>query len=147
MRFGSILCLTLSILGCSEHSTPGSPTVPTPPATPAPPAPAPPPTPPPQSNLIGIWGIVVDPGGECIEGATVEVIRGPVLVGQTATQRLPCDLTRFSGGFSFPEGAPPVMWDEGRLRASAPGYISQEQNLSDWPWDRIMTFTLIPTGL
>ena len=40
MRFASILCLTLSILGCSENSTP--PTGPTPPVT------TPPPTPPVQ---------------------------------------------------------------------------------------------------
>jgi hypothetical protein len=94
--------------------------------------------------MINIWGIVVDPGGVCIEGATVEVVDGPVLVGQTATQRLPCDLTRFTGGFTFDEPVHAAMWGEMRLRASAPGYVSQEQNL--WSWDRVFTFTLVPTG-
>ena len=145
MRFTSILCLTLSILGCSESSTPRSPTVPTPPVATL--APTPPPTPlPSQSNLVALWGIVTEPSGECIEGATVDVVAGPVLVGQTATQRLPCDLTRFSGGFEFDEGVPVAMVDEITLRASAPGYVSQEQNLSRWAWDRILTFTLVPTA-
>lgn len=85
--------------------------------------------------MIAIWGIVVDSGGECLEGATVEVVSGPVPVGQTATQRLPCDLTRFTGGFMFDEPVHAAMWDEMRLRASAPGYVSQEQNL--WAWEDI----------
>ena len=91
----------------------------------------PPPTPPPPqpSNLVALWGIVVDPSGECIEGATVEVVAGPVLVGQKATQRLPCDLTRSTGGFEFDEGVP--MGGEMTLRASAPGYASQVRTVGD----------------
>jgi hypothetical protein len=139
LRFASTLGLTLSILGCSESSTQRSPTAPTPPtATPPPPQP---------SNLVTLWGIVVDPSGECIEGATVEVVAGPVLVGQKATQQLPCDLTRFTGGFQFDDPVHVNVWEAMTLRASAPGYVSQEQNLSQWPWDRILTFTLVPTGL
>jgi hypothetical protein len=139
MRFASTLCLTLSILGCSESSTQRSPTAPTPPvATPLPPQP---------SNLVVLWGIVVDPSGVCIEAATVEVVGGPVLLGQKVTQTTPCDLTRFSGGFEFDDPVHLNIWEEMTLRASAPGYVSQEQNLSQWPWDRILTFTLVPTGL
>ena len=47
MRFASILCLTLSMLGCSESTTTQrSPTVPTPPAT------TPPPSSPPTSSSV-----------------------------------------------------------------------------------------------
>lgn len=144
LRFTPILCLTLSILGCSESSTQRSPTAPTPPVATPPPMAAPPPQP---SNLVVVWGVVVDPSGDCIEGATVEVVAGPVLVGQRATQRLPCDLVRYSGGFEFDDPVHVNMWEEMTLRASAPGYVSQEQHLSQWPWDRILTFTLVPTGL
>lgn len=42
MRLAPILCLTLSILGCSESSTPRSPTGPTPPVTTPPSHPSPP---------------------------------------------------------------------------------------------------------
>jgi hypothetical protein len=102
MRFASIICVTLSIVGCSD-STQRSPTVPTPPAQPSPPQPPPQPSPHP-SNRVTLWGIVVDPSGVCIEGATVEVIAGPVLVGQKAMQTLPCNLVVGTGGFWFEEG-------------------------------------------
>ena len=42
MRFASIICLTLTIFGCSESSTQRSPTGPTPPLTTPPPQPRPP---------------------------------------------------------------------------------------------------------
>jgi hypothetical protein len=102
------------------------------------------PPPPQPSNLVAFWGIVVDPGGVCIEGATVEVVAGPVLVGQKATQRLPCDLTRFTGGFEFDEGVP--MGIEMTLRASAPGYVSQVRTV-EIVWWELLRLTLVPTGL
>jgi len=42
MRFAPLLCLTLSIFGCSESSPQRSPTGPTPPVTTSPPQPKPP---------------------------------------------------------------------------------------------------------
>lgn len=72
MRFTSIICLTLSILGCSQNSPQRSPTMPTPVVTTPPPQPTPRPQPP--STKIGLVGHVVTPSGECIEGATVEVV-------------------------------------------------------------------------
>jgi hypothetical protein len=142
MRLASIIFLTLSILGCSPNSTQRSPTAPTPPvATPTPAAP-----PPQPSNLLHLWGCVVDPSGVSIEGATVEVVRGPVLLGEKATQTTACDLTRFSGGFHFDEAVHVNDWDQMTLRASAPGHISQEQNLSQWGWSRVPTFTLVPVA-
>lgn len=103
-------------------------------------------TPPPQpsNNLVALWGIVVTPSGVCIEGATVEVVGGPVLLGQKATQTTPCDLTRFSGGFMFDEAVPAAI--EMTLRASAPGYVSQEQTVETGS-EGIITFSLVPTGL
>jgi hypothetical protein len=93
-----------------------------------------------------VWGYVVSPSGECIEGATVEVVGGPVLLGQKVTQTTPCDATRFGGGFMFDEGVHPSVYEQVKLRASARGYLSQEQSLADWPWDRISTFTMVPAG-
>jgi hypothetical protein len=94
--------------------------------------------------LVALWGIVVTPSGICIEGATVEVVGGPVLLGQKATQTTPCDLTRFSGGFMFDEAVPAAI--EMTLRASAPGYVSQEQTVETGS-EGIITFSLVPTGL
>ena len=144
MRFASIICLTLSICGCS-------PTAPTPPAPPpvATPPPAPPPAPPapapPPSNMASLWGIVVDPSGVCIEGATVEVVGGRALLGQRVLQITPCDHTRFTGGFEF-DNVPLADVDEMILRASAPGYVSREKP-AGVPWDGTnRRFTLVPTG-
>jgi hypothetical protein len=149
MRFASIIFLTLSILGCSPNSTQRSPTAPTPPVATSPPVATPTPAAPPRqsSNLLHLWGCVVDPSGVSIEGATVEVVRGPVLLGEKATQTTACDLTRFSGGFHFDEAVHVNDWDQMTLRASAPGHIPQEQNLSQWGWSRVPTFTLVPVAL
>jgi hypothetical protein len=64
-----------------------------------------------------------------------------------ATQTTPCDPTRFIGGFEFDDPVHVNDWSEMTLRASAPGYISQDQNLSESDWvTRVLTFTLGPTG-
>ena len=87
-------------------------------------------------------GIVVDPSGVCIEGATVEVIAGPVLVGQKAMQTLPCDLAAGTGGFWFEEGAPAAT--DLTIRVSAPGYVSKEQDI-EVDWTEALKLTLVPT--
>lgn len=139
MRFAAIICLTLSIVGCSQNNTQRSPTAPT-----APVATSPPPPPPPQqpSNRYALWGVVVTPSGVCIEGATVEVVSGPELLGQKVTQTLPCDLRRSVGGFEFDDVPPATM----SLRASAPGYVSQEQTVEPGLLE-IITFTLAPADI
>jgi hypothetical protein len=158
MRFASILCLTLSILGCSENFTQRSPTVPTSPVTPSPqptsPQPASPqrPAPPPYDKVV-LWGFVVNPSGECIKGATVEVIDLVLrphtlseppryLLGQKATQ--PCESPILGGGFGFDDGAPPDV--EVHLRASAPGYVSKVQIIIPYSETIDRTITLVPTG-
>lgn len=139
MRFAFMMCLTLSTLGCSQDSTQRSPTAPTSPvATPAP-QPAPPAQP---SNRYALWGVVVTSHGVCIEGATVEVVAGPELLGVRVAQTLPSDLRRSTGGFEFDDVPPATM----TLRASAPGYVSQEQTIEPGLLE-IITFTLVPTGL
>jgi len=139
MRFASIICLTLSIFGCSQNSAQRSPTAPSPPVATPPPPPSPPPQP---SNRYALWGVVVTPSGVCIEGATVEVVGGPELLGEKVTQTLPCDLRRSTGGFEFDDVPIAIMI----LRASAPGYFSREQTVETGLLE-IITFTLVPTGL
>jgi hypothetical protein len=154
MRFASMLCLTLSILGCSENSPQRAPTAPTVPVT------TPPPTPPPPSNKIGLLGFVVTPSGDCIEGATVEVVGGEGLVGSKATQRTPCDPVRLTGGFLI--GDVPVASMPITVRASALGWRSQEETIDCVKWACSDTLevtrgtalcvggcriTLVPTGL
>lgn len=138
MRFASIACLTCMLFGCSEKA----PTAPTPPVA----APPPTTTVPPQSNSIQFWGYVVTPSGDCIEGATVEGVGGPVLRGQKATQVTPCDRARLRGGFVFEEGVHASVWGDVTVRASAPGFVSQDQSLAQWSWDVVPTFTLTPIG-
>lgn len=143
MRFTSIICLTLSILGCSQNSPQRSPTMPTPVVTTPPPQPTPRPQPP--STKIGLVGHVVTPSGECIEGATVEVVGGEGLVGQKVAQRTPCDPVRSAGGFVINIdkvffGSLPIT-----VRASAPGWHSQERTM-DYTLEATR-ITLVPTGL
>jgi hypothetical protein len=142
MRFASMICLTLSISGCSQSGgTQRSPTAPSSPAAATPPMPAPPPQ---SSNLVVLWGYVVTPSGECIEGATVEVVAGPVLVGQKATQKTPCDSVRLTGGFWFDDAVPCCA--EMTLRASSPGYVSRAQTIIPYSETIDRTLTLVPSG-
>ena len=147
MRFAAILCLTLSIVGCSQDATTSLPTLPTPPvATPQPtPPPTLPPGPWPPPTHFVLWGYVVSPSGQCIEGATVGVVKGPALVGHTATQKLPCDVPQLTGGFSFDEHVPIDVVGGMTYRVSAPGYVSQVLTLPPDYWN-YLTFTLVPTG-
>jgi hypothetical protein len=130
------LIVTLLSLACG--SEPASPTT-LPPAATRPPIATP--LPPQPSRFVALWGTVVDPSGGCIEGATVEVLAGPNLVGQKATQITPCHLTRFSGGFMFDEAVDCCM--PMTLRASAPGYVSQVQTFEPYSLDQIHRFTLV----
>jgi hypothetical protein len=70
-------------------------------------------------------GLVEASTGNCIEGATVEVVSGQSL-GQKVTQTTPCDHWDDSpnGGFIFKGLTPGVAMT---LRASAPGWDTQEK--------------------
>jgi hypothetical protein len=113
MRLAVIFSTALILSGCSQDSTQQSPTVPSPPVETAP-------------QLVNLRGVVVSPGGNCIEGALVEVVSGQA-VGQKVMQSTPCDAwdDYFSGGFIFKDLTPDVAMT---LRASAPGWGTQEKN-------------------
>ena len=112
MRLAVIFSTALILFGCSQDSTQPSPTVPSPLVETAP-------------KLVNLRGVVVNPGGNCIEGAIVEVVSGQA-VGQKATQSTPCDAwdDYFSGGFIFKDLTPDVPVT---FRASAPGWGTQEK--------------------
>jgi hypothetical protein len=136
-RYVPLIVILLSV-ACGMEPT--SPTTLMPPPAARPPVGTP--LPPQPSRFVSLWGIVVDPSGACIEGATVEVLAGANLVGQKTTQVTPCDLTRFGGGFIFDEVVDCCM--PMTLGASAPGYISQVHTFEPYSLDRIHTFTLVP---
>lgn len=121
MKLAVTVLVTLALLGCSR--------VPTSPAEPGP-IPTEAPTPPTDGKL---WGMVLGESGACILGATVQVIRGEQ-VGKSTTQATPCDAWGVEPGFEFSELTP---GSELTLRASAPGYVSQEKafpvTTSPWP--------------
>jgi hypothetical protein len=71
---------------------------------------------------VMVLGFVVDSAGRCVEGASVQVVRGQ-RVGTTVAQTTPCNAWDLTGGFVFRPLAPGV---ELTLRVSAPGYVASE---------------------
>jgi hypothetical protein len=110
MRLAGIFSTALILFGCSQESTQQSPTVPSPPVETAP-------------KSVDLRGIVINPGGGCIEGAIVEVVSGQAL-GQKVTQSTPCSHWESGGGFIFTDLTPGVTMT---LRASAQGWGTQEK--------------------
>src|SRR5947209_6741768 len=94
MRLAVIFSTALILFGCSQDSTQQSPTVPSPPVQTAP-------------KPVDLLGIVINPGGSCIEGAIVEVVSGQAF-GQKVTQSTPCDHWDIGGGFVFKDLTPGV---------------------------------------
>jgi hypothetical protein len=117
MRFALIILATATLLGCSQEGGQRLPTAPSQPPN-ASSAPRP-------NSLTFLWVMVVDDGGVCIFGATVEVVRGQGL-GQSMTQTTPCAAWDYDGGFVFRDLTPGV---EMTLRASALGYAAQERTV------------------
>jgi len=70
--------------------------------------------------------MIVKESGECIEGATVRVVRGQ-RTGESRTQTTPCATWDIEGGFEFRGLTPGV---EITLRASATGYADEEQTVT-----------------
>ena len=114
MRFALAIVVTLSLCGCS-HGAQQSPTAPT--------TPSPAPTP---VSMTWLWGYVVNEGGACIEGATVQVVAGQG-VGQKVTQTTPCDAWAYDGGFAFQNLIPGIAMT---LRASAPDWSTCEYSVT-----------------
>ena len=114
---GMVLSVLL-VLACVDGrpTLPSSPTPSGPIGSPGSPGPA--------AGALGLlWGMVIDGGGACIEGATVLVLAGQG-VGRTIVQRTPCDAWAYDGGFLLEDLAPGV---EITLRASARGWETQEK--------------------
>jgi hypothetical protein len=88
------------------------------------PSPAPAPTPgPPAPATAVLWGMVIEGSGICIENAMVQVVSGQ-RQGESQVQETPCDAWAYGGGFLFKNLTPGVPMT---LRASAPGWTTQEQ--------------------
>ena len=85
-------------------------------AQPEPTAPSPPENPPTGGSDVWIWLMVVDQGGACIPGATIQVVAGQH-VGEPITQE-PCDAWAYSGGVEYDNLTAGVPMT---LRATAPG--------------------------
>ncbi len=87
------------------------------------PLPRPPhPTRPPHPIRTAVYGFVVESSGLCIEGATVQIVRGQAS-SQSITQITPCDAWGYGNGFTFENLSAGV---EVTIRASATGYVTKE---------------------
>ena len=113
MKLVPPLFLALMLIGCSHDRAPTA-------ATPPVMTPSPSPTP---NAVVSLWGFVIDPGGACIEAATVEAVRGQAQ-GQRIVQETPCDAWTDGGGFLFKDLTPGA---EITLRASAPGWSTEQK--------------------
>ena len=123
MKFESALLAALVLVGCFPLSDERSPTAPTPPSeTPNPPPVLPPST----SPTSSVWVMVISESGSCIDGSTVEIVRGQGL-GQKLTQKADCDYWGYGGGITFTGLMPRV---ELTLRASAVGRLAEEKTIA-----------------
>jgi hypothetical protein len=100
----------------------------------------PPTTPSSSASSAHIWGFVVDPGGACVVGATVEVISGPGL-GRRSTQTEPCSAWDWEAGFVLSNLS---LGAAVTLRASASGWSSQEKTLVPAPGAYAQPGTTVP---
>lgn len=105
MKFALTILAIVTLPGCSQDSA----------RLPTAPAPA----------SAFVWAMVVDETGGCIDGATLQVVRGQG-VGQTLAQSLPCAIYDYGGGALFEDLTPGVAMT---VRASAPGYADLEKTL------------------
>ena len=116
MKFRLIVLMTLMACGCSAENAQRLPTAPSSPSTTT----APNPTPAPNSTAV--YGFVLKSSGLCIEGATVQIVRGQAS-SQSITQITPCDAWSYGNGFTFENLTAGV---EVTIRASATGYVTKE---------------------
>ena len=71
------------------------------------------------------WVMVIEPTGECIDGATVQVVSGQ-RVGAAVVQDAQCDAWSYGGGVLF-EGLTPDV--EMTIRAAAPNGRVEEKTV------------------
>src|SRR6188472_92712 len=102
MKLGVTILLIVVLAGCSSESVPRIPTAPAPPVAPAPPTP---PTPTTSSALL--WVMVINEGGACIDGATIQIL-GAQGAGEPIPQRTPCGVWDYDGGLLLTDLTPGV---------------------------------------
>jgi hypothetical protein len=125
MKFGVAILVIVALAGCSRESVPRIPTAPdSSVASPAPPAPPAPPT---GSALL--WVMVIDQGGGCIDGATVQIV-GAQGAGEPIPQETPCGAWDYGGGLLLTDLTPGVALT---LRGEATGYTRGEMSFLPFP--------------
>jgi hypothetical protein len=115
MKFALLFVATLILVGCSHDS---------PQRSPAALSPSPVPTASPATSAV-LWAMVVDEGGTCIDGATIQVVRGQ-RAGVSVPQTTPCDAWAYDGGVFFKDLTPGEAMT---LRATAPGWAPLEMTV------------------
>jgi hypothetical protein len=125
---GVFILLTLTSWGCSGD---GSQPLPLPQRVPSP-------TAPPLASAA-LYGIVLDEGGACIEGAVVHVVGGQ-RAGESVEHEWRCNYWDF-GGFRIRDLIPGV---EMTLRATAPGHAAKEETVVPWTPNHEIYFVLEP---
>jgi hypothetical protein len=114
MKFGVTILVIVALAGCSRESAPRIPTAPAPSARG--PSPAPP------TGSAQLWVMVIGEGGGCIEGATIQIVRGQG-AGEPMPQKTPCGVWDYDGGLLLTDLSPDV---ELTLRGAAPDYAPRE---------------------
>jgi hypothetical protein len=122
VRLVLIALIAVALIGCSrERVSKPTPTAPSVPAVPTVPPTVEPPARPPELTVV--WVVVIpEGGGQCVAGATVEIVRGQGL-GSRLKQDDSCTYwdPDFAATFKRLNAG-----EELTLRASAPGYLAKE---------------------
>lgn len=114
MRLPAFILAVFAVSACLRDRTPTSPNSPAPPPGPIP------------SGTTFLWGMIVDPSGVCIVGASVRVVEGQ-RAGESLTQETPCNAWAYSGGFQYNPVAAGIPMT---LRVSAPGYADVDTTVT-----------------
>jgi hypothetical protein len=130
----------LTLAGCAAEDTERPPVAqpaPVGPVAPVTPAPTPP-YPQPRANFPAmLWVMVIEPTGECIDRATVQVISGQ-RVGPAVVQDAECDAWSYGGGVLFMDLTPEVAM---AIRATAPdGRVEEKTVMPTVGWYEATTF-------
>lgn len=126
MKSAFTIFAALALWGCAR-SDPTAPLQPQDPAT--------------GNTDVWIWLMVVDQGGRCIPGATIQVVAGQD-VGEPITQETPCDAWADSGGVEYHHLIAGVRMT---LRATAPGYATEEKTITPaGGWVSAIIFAPLP---
>ena len=116
MKFGVTLLVIVALAGCSRESVPRIPTAASPLAAPASPVL--------RTGSALLWVMVLENGGACLEGATIQIVRAEG-AGEAIPQGTPCGAWDYGGGLLLTDLTPGV---EVTLRGAASGYAPREMS-------------------